>query len=270
MATDIQQLKQGMKATWMAGDFGQIASFTASEAERFVQRLGLKASQSVLDVACGSGNLAIPAAKLGCVVTGVDIATNLVEQARARAAKEGVKAEFLEGDAEQLQFPDNSFDAVITMFGAMFAPRPELVARELVRVCKPGGSIAMANWTPAGFPGQLFRVTAQFVPPPPDVPPASQWGVPEIVKQRFGDAVTVETRPVTTDFDYPFPPEAVFEFFRRYFGPTQVAYSKLDSAKQPEFKEVLVKLWSEHNRAPNPAERTLVPVEYLEVKARKK
>jgi ubiquinone/menaquinone biosynthesis C-methylase UbiE len=270
MPTDIQQLKQGMKATWMAGDFGQVANFTAAEAERFVHRLDLKAGQRVLDVACGSGNLAIPAAKLGCVVTGVDIATNLIEQARARAAKEGVKAEFVEGDAEQLQFSDNSFDAVITMFGAMFAPRPELVAKELLRVCKPGGLIAMANWTPGGFPGQLFRVSAQFVPPPPDVPPASDWGVPETVEQRFGDAARVETRPVIANFDYPFPPEGVFEFFRRYFGPTQVAYSKLDPTKQKDYKETLVKLWSEYNRAPNPEERTLVPAEYLEVKARKK
>lgn len=270
MPTDIQQLKQSMKATWMAGDFGQIANHSAAEAQRFVHRLGLKAGQRVVDIACGTGNLAIPAAKLGCVVTGADIATNLLEQARARAAKEGVKADFVEGDAEQLPFTDNTFDVVMTMFGAMFAPRPELVAKELLRVCKPGGLIAMANWTPTGFVGKMFRLNAQFVPPPADVPPPSQWGMLETVKQRFGDAATVEAKPVSFDFDYPLPPEGVFEFFRRYFGPTQVAYSKLDPGKQPQFKDALVKLWSEHNRAPNPQERTLVPVEYLEVRARKK
>ena len=269
MSPDITQIKQGMKATWMAGDFGQIANHTAPEAERFVHRLGLQAGQSVLDVACGTGNLAIPAAKLGCIVTGADIATNLLEQARIRAAAEGVTAEFVEGDAEQLPFPSSSFDVVMSMFGAMFAPRPEFVAKELLRVCKAGGLIAMANWTPTGFPGQLFRLTAQFVPPPPNVPPASQWGVPETVKQRFGDAAMVEANVVTTDLDYPLPPEEVFEFFRRYFGPTQVAYSKLDAGGQKEFKDALVQLWSEHNRAPDPEERTLVPVEYLEVRARK-
>ncbi|MEO6120378.1 MAG: class I SAM-dependent methyltransferase [Terriglobales bacterium] len=265
---DMQQLKQGMKATWMAGDFGQIANFTAPEAERFVQRLNLRPGQRVLDVACGSGNLAIPAAKSGCEVTGVDIATNLVEQARARAAKEGVKATFEEGDAEQLQFPDNSFDVVMTMFGAMFAPRPDVTARELLRVCKSGGLIAMANWTPSGFTGKMFKLAATYVPPPADVPPPSQWGVVEKVKERFGDAATVETKPIMMNFDFPFPPEGVVEFFKKYFGPTQVAFSKLDAAKQKEYQSELVRLWTENNQASG--DRTLVPSEYLEVRATKK
>lgn len=266
--TDIQQVKQGMKATWMAGDFGQIANHTAPEAERFVQRLGLKAGQRVLDVACGSGNLAIPAARLGCEVTGVDIATNLVEQARQRAVKEGLKADFVEGDAEALQFPDSSFDVVMTMFGAMFAPRPDITGRELVRVCRPGGLIAMANWTPAGFVGQMFKLSAQFAPPPAGVAPPSQWGVPEMVAQRLGDAVTVESKPIRFDFEFPLPPEGVVEFFKRYFGPTQVAFSRLDSTKQAEFQSELVKHWTAHNKASG--DNTRVEVEYLEVRARKK
>lgn len=265
---DIQQIKQGMKATWMAGDFGQIANFTAPEAERFVHRLGLQPGQRVLDVACGSGNLAIPAAKLGSDVTGVDIATNLLEQARERAAKEGVKAKFEEGDAEQLQFPDNSFDVVMTMFGAMFAPRPEVTARELLRVCKSGGLVAMANWTPTGFTGKMFKLAATYVPPPADVPPPSQWGVPEKVTERFGEAVTVETKTISMDFDFPFPPAEVVEFFKRYFGPTQVAFSKLDAAKQKEFQGELVRLWTENNQASG--DRTLVESVYLEVRVTKK
>jgi SAM-dependent methyltransferase len=265
---DIQQIKQGMKSTWMAGDFGQIANFTAPEAERFVARLGLKPGQRVLDVACGSGNLSIPAAKLGCQVVGVDIATNLVEQAIARAKKEGVQADFVEGDAEALQFPDSSFDVVMTMFGAMFAPRPDVTARELVRVCRPGGLIAMANWTPTGFVGQMFKLSAQFVPPPEGVPPPSQWGVPETVTQRLGDAVVTETTPIRFNFHFPFPPAEVVEFFARYFGPTQVAMSKLDSQKQAEFKAALVKHWTEHNVAKDGG--TSAEAEYLEVKARKK
>jgi SAM-dependent methyltransferase len=266
---DIQQVKQGMKATWMTGDFGQIAHHSAAEAERFVQRLGLKAGQRVLDVACGTGNTAIPEAKLGCAVVGVDIATNLLEQARERAQQEGVQADFVEGDAEALQFPDMSFDAVVTMFGAMFAPRPELVAREFVRVCRPGGLIAMANWTPTGFVGKMFRLGAEFAPPPPDIPPPAQWGVAEIVQQRLGDQVKVEAKPVRFNFDYPMSPEGTFEFFKRYFGPTQVTWSKLDPQRQQEFKAAMVKLWSEHNQAKEP-ERTLVEVEYLEVRGRKK
>ena len=167
LTPDFAKLKSGMKATWMAGDFGQIANFTAAEAANFVERIGIKAGDKVLDVACGTGNTAIPAAKAGASVTGVDIATNLLEQAEKRAAAEGVNVRFEEGDAEELPYGDESFDVVVTMFGAMFAPRPERVAAELIRVCKPGGVIAMANWTPQGFVGKSFQITAKLVPPPP-------------------------------------------------------------------------------------------------------
>src|SRR5580698_965803 len=151
IASDLEQLKSRMKAAWTAGDFGQIAPFISGEAENFVARLNLKPGAQLLDVACGTGNSAIPAARAGGRVTGVDIAPNLLEQARVRAAAEQLEILFQEGDAEQLPYPDESFDFVITMFGAMFAPRPERVAGELMRVCRPGGQIAMANWTPEGF-----------------------------------------------------------------------------------------------------------------------
>src|SRR5258707_3782285 len=132
---DLAQLKSGMKATWMAGDFGQIANFIAPEAEQFIARLTLKPGIAVLDVACGTGNTAIPAAKAGAKVTGIDIATNLLEQARTRAAAANLDIEFQEGDAEDLPCSDGSFDVVVTMFGAIFAPRPDRVAAELLRVC---------------------------------------------------------------------------------------------------------------------------------------
>ena len=153
MTPDLEALKTKLRATWIAGDFGEIAKSYAAGAEEFVQGLNLKPGMRVLDVACGTGNLALPAARLGAVVTGVDLAPNLVEQARENAKSEGLTAQFDEGDVEALSYGDASFDAVITMFGAMFAPRPELVAAELKRVTRPGGSIAMANWTPAGFIG---------------------------------------------------------------------------------------------------------------------
>jgi ubiquinone/menaquinone biosynthesis C-methylase UbiE len=141
----LEALKTKLRTTWMAGDFGEIAKSYAQGAEEFVQSLNLKPGMRVLDVACGTGNLTLPAARLGAIVTGVDIAPNLLEQARATAQREGLAIQFDEGDAESLPYADASFDAVITMFGAMFAPRPELTATELKRVCRPGGFIAMAN-----------------------------------------------------------------------------------------------------------------------------
>jgi ubiquinone/menaquinone biosynthesis C-methylase UbiE len=170
---DLDTLKGRLKATWMAGDFGKIALALQPSAEAFVARHTVVAPLRVLDVACGTGNLAIPAAKAGATVAGVDIAANLIEQARARAAREGVQVAFEEGDAEALPYPDAAFDLVITMFGAMFAPSPERVAAELVRVCRPGGQIAMANWTPGGFVGQMFTTAAAHSPPPPGVPPSA-------------------------------------------------------------------------------------------------
>ncbi|HKH97541.1 MAG TPA: class I SAM-dependent methyltransferase [Candidatus Sulfotelmatobacter sp.] len=174
---DFAHLKSGMKATWMAGDFGQIANYIAGEAEDFVERLGIQSGAELLDVACGTGNSAIPAAKAGAKVTGVDIATNLLEQAKKRAADEQLDIRFEEGDAEELPYADQSFDVVLSMFSAMFAPRPERVAAELLRVCKPGGRIAMANWTPHGFIAKTNQVTAKMVPPPPGVPPPVLWGM---------------------------------------------------------------------------------------------
>jgi ubiquinone/menaquinone biosynthesis C-methylase UbiE len=148
MKPEMETLKTRLKSMWMAGDFGQIAKQIQASADQFISRLALKPGDQVLDVACGTGNTAIPAARAGATVTGSDIATNLLEQARARAAAEGLTIKFEEGDAENLPYSDNAFDVVVTMYGAMFAPRPELVAAELVRVCRPGGRIAMANWTP--------------------------------------------------------------------------------------------------------------------------
>lgn len=173
---EMESLKTRLKGMWMAGDFGQVAKMIEVAGEEFIARLSLKPGVLLLDVACGTGNLAIPAARAGAIVTGVDIATNLLEQARARAESEGLKIQFDEGDAENLPYPDSSFDLVVTMFGAMFAPRPDLVAAELKRVCRPGGRIVMANWTPEGFIGQMFKVTGKHAAPPPNMPSPLQWG----------------------------------------------------------------------------------------------
>jgi SAM-dependent methyltransferase len=270
-APSMEQIKAGMRASWMAGDFGMVARTIARGADEFIASLKLPPGPCrVLDVATGTGNLAIPLALREYLVTGVDIAPNLLEQARERAAKEGLHIQFDEGDAEALPYPDASFDAVVTMFGAMFAPRPDVVAGELARVLKPGGLLAMANWTPAGFTGRMFKVGAQHVPPPPGVPPPVLWGDPATVTARLEPFFTdIQTTPVPVLFDMPTPPAGAVDFFRKYFGPTQVAFSRLDAAGQAALAGDLTHLWTAANTASDP-NRTLVPNEYLKVTARRK
>ena len=251
---------------WIAGDFGRIAIFQAAEAERFVGRLGLRTGARVLDVACGTGNLSIPAARLGTMVTGVDIAPNLVEQARKRASAEGVTATFDVGDAEALPYPDASFDWVITMYGAMFAPNPELAAREMARVCRSGGTIAMANWTPTGFVGKMFALSAKHAPPPDGMAPPVLWGVEEKVRERLGPfASRIETTIRSIDFDYPFSAREVVQYFREHFGPTKTVFARLDAAGQEAMAADAEALWRAHNQGGE--DHMVVPAEYLEVVA---
>ena len=264
--SELSALKTRLKATWIAGDFGQIAKYYASQAEDFIKRLDIKPGMKVLDVACGTGNTTLPAARTGATVTGVDLAPNLVEQARENAKAEGVNVKFEEGDAEALPHEDASFDAVVTMFGAMFAPRPELVAAELKRVCRPGGFIAMANWTPAGFIGQMFKTTASHVPPPPGMPSPVLWGVEETVRERLGEGISkLETRLQKVTWVFPFSPAEVVEHFRLYYGPTQKAFGALDEEKQAALRKDLEQLWTTHNQATDGT--TLVESEFLEIVA---
>lgn len=263
---DLNALKTKLRATWMAGDFGEIAKAYAPGAEEFVRGLNLRLGMRVLDVACGTGNLALPAARLGADVTGVDIAPNLIEQAREKAKREGLSAQFDEGDAEKLPYENASFDAVITMFGAMFAPRPELTAAELKRVCRPGGIIAMANWTPAGFIGQMFKMVASHVPPPPGVPSPVLWGNEEVVRERLAEGTSsVETSRQSVRFVYPFGPAQTVEQFRVYYGPTFNAFNALDESGQAALYREMTQHWSTYNEATDGT--TDVPSEYLKVVA---
>jgi SAM-dependent methyltransferase len=257
-------LKTKLKETWMAGDYGEVATHLLPEAAAFITRLALNPGERVLDVGCGTGNLALPAAQVGATVTGVDIATNSLEQARARAAAAGLTIQFDEGDAEQLPYADAQFDTVVTMFGAMFAPRPEKAAAELLRVCRPGGRIVMANWTPEGFVGDFFRTTAKHVPPPPTMPSPLLWGKEEIVRQRLGNEIAdlQLTRRLLT-FQFPFSAAEVVEFYRAYFGPTQQAFAALNADGQAALFNDMEKLWSTHNQATDGT--TVVDAEYLEV-----
>jgi SAM-dependent methyltransferase len=264
--SDLAKLKAGMKSTWMAGDFGRIANFSAQAAEDFVQRLGIQPGARVLDVACGTGNTAIPAARAGASVTGCDIATNLLEQAKDRAAAENLSVTFEEGDAEDLPFPADSFDVVLSMSGAMFAPRPDRVVSEFLRVCKPGGMIAMANWTLEGFVGQSFKLIGRLLPPPRDILAPVLWGDEATVRQRFATRTSrVDVSKQRFSFDFPFSPKETVEFYRQYFGPTPVSFSRLDEAGQESLRSQMEALWNEHNTATDRATR--VEAEYLDVRA---
>ena len=262
--SEMEALKSKLKATWMAGDFGLIAKYSESGAADFVRRLGLTPGMRVLDVACGTGNLSIPAAKSGATVTGLDIAPNLLDQARSRTQSEGLTAQFDEGDAEKLPYADSSFDAVISMFGAMFAPRPELVAAELLRVCRSGGTIAMANWTATGFVGQMFNIVSEHVPPP-NIPSPIEWGDEETVRERLGSGADLCFTRRLISLHYPLDPRELVEFFRVYFGPTNRAFEALADSpeKQAHLRIDLEKLWSDYNKHSDGT--TCVESEYLEV-----
>ena len=266
MTPEMQALKTRLKATWMAGDYGVFAKYLEPGALEFLARLAVTPGTRMLDVGCGAGQIAIPAARAGAQVTGVDIATNLIEQAQVRAAAAGVKARFDEGDAEMLPYADASFDLVVSLIGAMFAPRPERVAAELLRVCRPGGRIVMANWTPAGFVGQMFKTIGRHVPPPALMPSPLLWGDEATVRERLGGGVA-ELRLTRRQypFAYPFAPAEVTEFYRTYYGPTNRAFGALDADGQAALRRELEQLWGQHNRATDGTTR--YDAEYLEVEA---
>jgi SAM-dependent methyltransferase len=268
LTTDIDALKARLKAMWMDGNYDYFSRFMESSATEFLDRLDVPPGAALLDVACGSGQLALIAARRGAHVTGIDIAANSIAAARGRAAAEGLEAQFDEGDAEALPYPDASFDVVATIFGAMFAPRPERVAAELQRVCRPGGTIAMANWTREGFLGKMFATFARFIAPP-GVPAPVLWGDEATVCDRFSTGLSsLRLTRVLYRFDFPFGPADVVEHFAKNYGPTTRAFATLGKAEGAELRTALVDLWTSHNEVRDP-DRTVVPAEYLEVVGRR-
>jgi 2-polyprenyl-3-methyl-5-hydroxy-6-metoxy-1,4-benzoquinol methylase len=265
---DLAAVKARQKVTWESGDFGQVARTIENVADEFMARQTIPAGAQVLDVACGTGNLAVIAARRGGAVSGIDIAANLIAQAHARAAAEGLRIAYEQGDAEALPYADGQFDLVVSMFGVMFAPRPSIATAEMSRVTRPGGRVAMANWTPEGFIGKMFQVFKAHLPPPPaGVPSPMGWGDAATVRARLRHGFTDVrlTRHIAL-MRYPFPPAETVEFFRQYYGPTQKAFAALDPAGQAALRRDLVELQSAHNTARTPG-TTEVAAEYLEVVA---
>jgi ubiquinone/menaquinone biosynthesis C-methylase UbiE/uncharacterized damage-inducible protein DinB len=262
---EIDELKTRLKATWMTGDYDTFSRYLETDAHLFFRRIGIKPGSQLLDVGCGSGQLALIAARAGAQVTGCDIASNWIERARERAASEKLNVAFDEGDAEALPYGDATFDVVTSLFGAMFAPRPHLVASEMMRVARPGGKITMGNWTPQGFVGQMFKTIAKYIAPN-GMPSPVLWGDEATVRERFReDIVDLRCTLRFYQFEYPFPPETVVEFFRKNYGPMSRAFDSLSHDGQEELKKELTALWSSHNRAEGRG--TLVDSEYLEVVA---
>lgn len=261
------------KALWEKGDFTKIAAAMRDSGEELVDSLGIGPGMDILDLGCGDGTTAVPAARRGANVLGVDIAENLVAAGNARAAAAGLEnLRFQVGDASDLRdLDDETFDLVVSIFGAMFAPRPVDVAREMARVTRSGGRIVMGNWIP-GDPtliAQVLKISGTYTPPPPEgfISPVT-WGVEDNVRERFGAAgvppEAIEFEHATYVFRYPGPPAELLQTFKTYYGPTMNAFEAASKEGRAEQLEVeLTRLFEEHNRAG--AERTEIPATFLKV-----
>lgn len=255
------------RAIWMAGDLLPIARSYATGAEEYIKRLGVGRGDTVLDVACGTGNLAIPAARTGARVYGIDIAPYVIAQARLEARAAGCTIDFDVGNAESLAFMDGMFDATITMFGAMFSERPAATAAELLRVTRSGGRVAMANLTAAGFAGRYVRAHGAVLPPPPGAHNVLDWGQEEKVRALFGDFVSsLRFARRTIELRFPMPPSAVTRLFVTCYGPTVTTLEQLRPGDARDLRNEISRLIHLHNVATDGT--TAVPVEFLDVQAR--
>lgn len=245
--SEFDSLKQQLRATWTAGDYGRIAENLAGGAATFIERLPLAPGTRLLDVACGAGQVALPAARAGARVTGLDLAPNWIEQARERAAAEDLDVRFDVGDAEELPYADGEFDLTVSLIGAMFAPRPERVASELLRVTRPGGQVVMGNWTPESFVGDFFRTVGAHAPPP-DMPSPLEWGDEAIVRERFRQGVVdLRLTRLPYRFHHDDSPTAVVDFYCEHFGPIKQALAHLDGDGREALRRDLLALWDRHN-----------------------
>jgi SAM-dependent methyltransferase len=263
MSIDVSQIKQGQKAMWTAGDYPRVSQRIAAVATELLERVGARAGVELLDVATGSGNVAIPAAEAGAKVTGLDLTPKLLEAARARAAEAGLEIVFVEGDAEELPFAEDSFEIVTSCFGVMFAPRQDVAAAELVRVARPGATIGVTAWTPEGYVGASFRTSSGYMPPmPPELKPPVMWGDEEHVRALFagsGAEISCERRTVTFSGE---SPEAWLATDEQILGPAVVARTALEQqGRYGELREEILALNDSFNEADDGTFR--VESEYL-------
>ena len=262
-AVDLAVVKTRQQAAWATGNYAVVGTTLQIVGENLAEALDLRSGMRVLDVAAGNGNATLAAARRWCEVVSTDYVPALLESGRKRAQAEGHNIHFQEADAESLPFADASFDAVMSTFGVMFTPNQEKAASELIRVCRPGGKIGLANWTPASFIGQVFKTIGKYVPPAAGVKSPALWGSMDRIEELFGKSA----RPVHAEnrqfmFRYHSPAHWL-EVFRTYYGPMNKTFGALDAQKQPAFTQDLLALMESGNRS---GDTTLVlPSEYLEV-----
>jgi SAM-dependent methyltransferase len=262
-AADLAAVKARQQIAWSAGNYAVVGTTLQIVGETLCESLDLRSGARVLDVAAGNGNATLAAARRWCDVVSTDYVGSLLEAGRARARAEGHEIQFQEADAEALPFPDASFDVVLSIFGVMFTPNQQQAARELVRVCKPGGRIGLANWTPESFIGQVFKTIGKYVPSAPGVKSPALWGTQARLQELFGSDVR-SIRATGRDFVFRYrSPQHWLDVFRSYYGPMNKTYAALDDAGQDSLTRDLLDLIARHNRS---GDRTLVvPSAYLEV-----
>lgn len=260
---DFTAVKLRQKGAWSAGDYAAVGTTLQIVGESLCEALDLRAGSRVLDVAAGNGNATLAAARRFCEVTSTDYVPSLLETGRKRAEAEGQKVHFQEADAEDLPFSGASFDVVLSTFGVMFAPDQEQAACEMARVCRPGGRIGLANWTPGSFIGQVFKTLGRYIPPPAGVQSPALWGTRERIEELFEhNAASITTTVREFNFRYRSPIRWL-EFFQTYYGPIHKAFAALDADQKRAFTLDLLTLMEAGNRS---GDQTLVlPSEYLEV-----
>jgi SAM-dependent methyltransferase len=262
-SSDLAALKIRQQAAWSSGNYAVVGTTLQIVGEELCEALDLKPGSKVLDVAAGNGMASLAAARRWCMVTSTDYVPALLQNGRARAEAEGHRIEFIEADAEDLPFDDNDFDTVLSTFGVMFAPNQDRAANELMRVCKSGGRIGLANWTPEGFIGQVFKTLGKYLPPPPSARSPALWGTRARLAELFGSAA-IEIKPETRHFNFRYrSPKHFLEVFETYYGPINRAFATLDRQRQVELRDDLHVLIQRMNRANNGT--MVVPSEYLEV-----